>query len=248
MPRYKLIIEYDGTPFSGWQKQEEGRLTVQEVLEAACTSFMGSSTLVEVHCSGRTDAGVHAIGQVAHVDFHEARIPQNIIRGINILTLPHPVAVISAEIVPDDFHARFSAKSRSYRYRVVNREARLTLDEKRAWHIRKPLDIDAMNEAASYLLGHHDFTSFRSTVCQSNSPMKTLDVLKAERMGDDVFITASSRSFLHHQVRNMAGTLVLVGRGKWKPVQVKEALEARDRRASGPNAPAEGLYFWKVEY
>jgi tRNA pseudouridine38-40 synthase len=248
MPRYKLTIEYDGTPFSGWQKQEEGRLTVQEVLEAACTRFMGSSTLVEVHCSGRTDAGVHAIGQVAHVDFHEARIEQNIIRGINMLTLPHPVAVISAEMVPDDFHARFSTKSRSYRYRVVNREARLTLDEKRAWHIRKPLDIDAMNEAASYLLGHHDFTSFRSTVCQSNSPMKTLDVLKAERMGDDVFITASSRSFLHHQVRNMAGTLVLVGRGKWKPVQVKEALEARDRRASGPNAPAEGLYFWKVEY
>lgn len=245
MQRYKLTLEYDGTPFSGWQKQAD-LLTVQGVVETACSTFADGPT--EVQCSGRTDAGVHALGQVVHVDFPVSRTPLHIIRGLNILMLPHPIVVREAEAVQPEFHARFDSKQRVYRYQIINRLPRLSLDEKRAWHVSKPLDVEAMREGAKYLIGHHDFSSFRSSECQSNSPMRTLDRLSITREGDGITIETAARSFLHHQVRNMVGTLVLVGQGKWQPSDVKSALEARDRRASGPNAPAHGLYFLRVEY
>ena len=247
MPRYKLTIEYDGTPFNGWQRQE-GQLTVQGVLEAALEQFVGP---VEVFASGRTDTGVHARGQVVHVDFPVARKPFNICEGPNVLMLPHPVSILSAEEVPETFHARFDAKQRHYLYRVINRSSRLALEEKRAWHQFKPLDLAAMRAGAQHLIGKHDFTSFRSSTCQSKDPVKTLDDIQiTTRDGnpEQIMFRVSSRSFLHHQVRNMVGTLVQVGTGKWKPEQVKQALEARDRRAGGVTAPAHGLYFMRVDY
>lgn len=250
MPRYKLTLEYDGTPYSGWQKQSEAA-SVQAVLEAACTHFMHAPTLIEVQCAGRTDAGVHARGQVVHVDFSEAREPHTIMRGLNALMVPHPIAVLSAELVADDFSARFDAKTRHYLYRIINRKARGALDSNRAWHVHKPLDIAAMNAAAQLLIGHHDFSSFRSTACQSQSPIKTLDTLVVKQRTtnpEQIMIYTSARSFLHHQVRNMVGTLVYVGIGKWPVEKVAEALAAKNRRAGGPMAPAHGLYFMKVEY
>lgn len=245
MPRYKLIIEYDGTPFYGWQKQD-GLLTVQGVLEAAFSQY--ADTPIEVWCAGRTDAGVHALGQVAHVDLPHARDVAQIVRGINNLSLPHPVSILNAEEVGEDFHARFSAQARHYHYKICNRPGRTALDELRAWHLRKPLDIAAMQAAASHLIGHHDFSSFRSNECQSKSPEKTLDVLTIAREGDWVDIHVSARSFLHHQVRIMVGTLVLVGQGKWNADDVKSALAAKDRTAGGTTAPAYGLYLTKVDY
>jgi tRNA pseudouridine38-40 synthase len=245
MPRYKLTIEYDGTPFSGWQKQED-RATVQGVVEAACSSFVAQPT--EVFCAGRTDAGVHARGQVAHVDFPQARDPYIILRGLNTLMLPHPVVVTHAELVADDFNARTSAVKRHYEYHIINRPARLALEEFRAWYIRKPLDIAAMQEGANHLLGRHDFTTFRDSNCQAKHAIRTLDTLEVTRSGERVTIHCSSKSFLHHQVRNMVGTLALVGHGKWQPGAVKTALEALDRRAGGPTAPAHALYFMRVDY
>ena len=247
MPRYKLTIEYDGTPYHGWQKQEHGP-SVQAALEAACAQFADRE--VELFVAGRTDAGVHAKGQVAHVDFPQ-RDPFNIREGLNRILIPHPIVILKAEEVSDEFHARFDAKKRHYLYRILNRDARPTFDEKRVWHIFKPLDIEAMQAAAKYLIGHHDFTSFRSSECQSKSPMKTLDKLTVKRREKDptqVMIKTCAKSFLHHQVRNMVGTLTLVGTGKWKPEQVKEALEAKDRAASGVKAPAHALYLMKVDY
>lgn len=250
MPRYKLTVEYDGTPYAGWQKQSEVP-SVQAVLEAAATHFMQAPELIEVQCAGRTDAGVHARGQVVHVDFGEERAPHTIVRGLNALMVPHPIAVLKAELVADDFSARFDAKTRHYLYRIVNRKARGALDANRAWHVHKPLDIEAMQAAANLLIGRHDFSSFRSTACQSQSPIKTLDTLVVKQRTtnpEQIMIYTSARSFLHHQVRNMVGTLAYVGIGKWEVAQVAEALAARDRRAGGPMAPAHGLYLMKVEY
>lgn len=250
MPRYKLTIEYDGTPYSGWQKQTE-HPSVQAVIEAACTTFMDARETVEVQCAGRTDAGVHARGQVAHVDFASPREPHTIVRGLNGLMIQHPIAVLSAERVADDFSARFDATKRHYLYRIVNRKGQPALEKTRAWHVHQPLDIGKMNEAARILIGHHDFTSFRGSECQSASPVKTLETLEVkvrEKNPEQVMIYTSAKSFLHHQVRNMVGTLVYVGIGKWEVARVAEALEARDRRAGGPMAPAHGLYLMRVEY
>lgn len=248
MPRYKLTIEYDGAPFSGWQKQE-GRTTVQGALEEAFAKF--AQAPIEVVCAGRTDAGVHARGQVAHVDLPKAYEPVNIRKGVNTYLLPQPIVIVSVEPVHDDFHARFDAKRRHYLYRILNRSSWPTFEAPLVWHVPKPMDLEAMREAASHLIGHHDFTTFRDRECQANSPMRTLDTLEITRLRhrpEQVMIKTSARSFLHHQVRNMAGALMLVGIGKWKPIQMKHALEARDRVAAGPTAPAHALYFTGVEY
>jgi tRNA pseudouridine38-40 synthase len=245
MPRYKLTIEYDGTPFNGWQKQG-GLPTVQAVLEAAVSSYVATPT--EVWCAGRTDAGVHATGQVAHVDLPEVRDVNQIVRGVNNLSLPHPVVVVKAEEVSPEFHARFDAKARHYHYKIVNRPARTALDGLRAWYVRKELDVSAMREAAAHLVGHHDFSSFRSNECQSKSPIKTLDALEVSRDGEQIDIHVSAKSFLHNQVRIMVGTLALVGRGKWTPADVKKALDAKNRIAGGTTAPACGLYLTQVDY
>lgn len=248
MPRYKLTIEYDGTPYCGWQRQED-QPSVQGVLEAALHQFV--QTPVDVYCAGRTDAGVHARGQVVHVDLPVERKPFNICEGLNVIMLPHPVSVLSAEEVSPEFHARFDAKKRYYLYRIINRSSRLAIDATRAWHLFKPLKLDAMREAAAHLIGTHDFTTFRSTQCQSKDPVKTLDeirIVQRENRPEQIMIYVSARSFLHHQVRNMVGTLSLVGMGKWAPEQVREALEARNRSAGGPTAPAQGLYLMQVDY
>ena len=245
MPRYRLTIEYDGTPFRGWQVQDND-LTVQGVLEAAAKALSGED--VRVHGAGRTDAGVHALGQVAHLDLAKAFRPDQVRDGMNALLRPHPVAVLGAELVADDFEARFSATKRHYLYRIVNRRADLALDARRAWRVPKPLDAERMHAAAQQLVGKHDFTTFRATECQAKSPEKTLDVLSVRREGDEVNITASARSFLHHQVRSMVGSLVWVGEGRWSAPDLKRALEARNRTACGPVAPPDGLYLVKVEY
>lgn len=250
MPRYKLTIEYDGTPFSGWQKHAD-TLTVQGVMEAAAAKFLGTGVPVEVQCAGRTDSGVHARGQIAHIDLPTPRDVFNVRQGLNMLMLPHPVSVIVAEEVADDFHARFDAKTRHYLYRITNRSSRLALDAMRSWQVHGEMNLAAMREAASHLIGHHDFSSFRAGECQAKSPMKTLDtleILQRQNKPEEIMIRTSARSFLHHQVRNMVGTLVHVGLGKWPAVRVKEALEAKDRRAGGPMAPAHGLYLMRVEY
>jgi tRNA pseudouridine38-40 synthase len=247
MPRYKLTIEYDGTPFCGWQKQADD-LSVQTVLEHACMQFMAADAPIEVTCSGRTDAGVHAWGQVAHVDFAEARPIFNIIQGLNNYMLPHPVSVVAAEEVAADFNARFDARMRHYRYRIINRKARIAIDALRAWQVPNALNEAAMQTAANHLLGHHDFSSFRSSHCQAKSAMRTVSAISVTRQHEEITIDCSARSFLHHQVRNMVGTLVQVGLGNWQPEKVKAVLEARDRREAGANAPAHGLYFMRVEY
>jgi tRNA pseudouridine38-40 synthase len=245
MPRYKLTVEYDGGPFRGWQRQSEGA-SVQDALEAAARGFCGEA--VQVVAAGRTDAGVHAMGQVAHLDLVRATAPETLRNALNHHLRPHPVVVLEAALVADDFHARFSAKTRHYLYRIVNRRAPLTIEAHRAWHVPAPLDAEVMHEAAQRLIGHHDFTSFRSALCQAKSPVKTLDRLTVRRIGDRVEITACARSFLHHQVRNMVGTLKLVGDGR-KPVESIEAvLAARERAAAGPTAPACGLYLVRVDY
>jgi tRNA pseudouridine38-40 synthase len=243
--RYKLVIEYDGTPFVGWQIQDAG-LTVQGLLTAAISAFCGEAAVV--HGAGRTDAGVHAFGQVAHVDLSKDWDPDTVRDAINAHLRPHPIAVLSAAIAADDFEARFSALKRHYLYRIVNRRADLAIERNRAWRIARPLDSAAMHEAAQRLTGRHDFTTFRAAECQAKSPVKTLDRLDVERHGDDVRILASARSFLHHQVRSMVGALVFVAEGKWSADDVANALAARDRAACPPVAPAEGLYLVAVEY
>ncbi|OHC80779.1 MAG: tRNA pseudouridine(38-40) synthase TruA [Rhodospirillales bacterium RIFCSPLOWO2_12_FULL_67_15] len=245
MPRYRLLLEYDGGPYVGWQRQENG-LSVQEVLEGAIFALAGER--VETIAAGRTDAGVHAEGQVVHFDLAREFPPETVRDALNFHMKPHPVAVREAALAPTDFHARFSAKSRSYVYRIANRRARLALDFGRKWWVPAPLDADAMAEAAKVLVGRHDFTTFRAALCQAQSPVKTLDVLTAERAGEDIVISARARSFLHHQVRNMVGTLRLVGEGKWTAADVRSALEARDRAKGGPTAPACGLYLVEVGY
>ncbi|MGZ8299196.1 MAG: tRNA pseudouridine(38-40) synthase TruA [Rhodoplanes sp.] len=245
MPRYKLVIEYDGAPFVGWQVQENG-VSVRGALEAVVAAFCGET--VAVRGAGRTDAGVHALGQVAHLDLGREWDADTVRDAINAHLRPHPVAVLSAEPAPAAFDARFSALKRHYLYRIVNRRAPLALEASRAWRIARPLDAPAMHAAAQQLVGRHDFTTFRAAECQAKSPVKTLDRLDVERCGEEVCIHASARSFLHHQVRSIAGSLALVGDGKWSPDDLKRALEARDRSACGPVAPPDGLYLVRVEY
>ncbi len=245
MPRYKLTLEYDGTPFVGWQVQGNG-VSVQGVLTVAIAAFCGES--VHVQGAGRTDAGVHALGQVAHIELAKAWDPDTVRDAINARLRPHPVAVLQAEPAADDFDARFSAVKRHYVYRIINRRADLALEAGRAWRAPRPLDDGAMHDAAQRLVGHHDFTTFRAAECQAKSPVKTLDRLDVERHGDELRISASARSFLHHQVRSMAGSLVQVGEGKWSAADLALALAARDRKACGPVAPSDGLYLVKVDY
>ena len=245
MPRYKLTIEYDGTPFVGWQAQDNGA-SVQGALIEAIAAFSGER--VALQGAGRTDAGVHALGQVAHVDLAKDWDVNNVRDAINFHLRPRPIAVLAAEQVAADFDARFSATKRHYLYRIVNRRADLTLDDHRAWRVPRPLDAAAMHEAAQQLVGKHDFTTFRATECQAKSPVKTLDRLDVAQDGDDVRIGASARSFLHHQVRSMVGSLVHVGEGKWTSGDLAAALAARDRSACGQVAPPHGLYLVRVEY
>jgi tRNA pseudouridine38-40 synthase len=245
MPRYKLILEYDGTGLVGWQRQANG-LSVQEILETAVERYCGEQ--LTVHGAGRTDAGVHALAQAAHVDLPK-EAPTDVIRNaLNQHVKPHAVSVVAVEHVAANFDARRSARGRFYRYRILNRRAPASLERGRVWHVGPPLDIAAMREGAKLLLGKHDFTSFRDSECQAKTPVKTLDLLEVTRAGDEVQIEARARSFLHHQVRNMVGSLKLVGAGKWRAHRIGEALAARDRRAGGPTAPPEGLYLVEVIY
>jgi tRNA pseudouridine38-40 synthase len=245
VPRYKLTIEYDGTGLVGWQRQANG-LSVQEALETAVERFCGER--LTVFGAGRTDAGVHALAQVAHVDLAREADPDVIRSAINHHLRPHAISVIEAMPAPPGFDARLSARSRRYLYRILNRRAPPALQRGRVWHVAPPLNPAAMQEGARHLVGHHDFSTFRDSLCQAKSPVKTLDVLDVTTDGEEIHIAARARSFLHHQVRNMAGTLKLVGLGQWCPEDVATALAARDRRAGGPTAPAEGLALVGVEY
>jgi tRNA pseudouridine38-40 synthase len=245
MPRYRLLIEYDGAPFVGWQMQENGP-SVQGLVTAAIEAFAGEKVIVQG--AGRTDAGVHALGQVAHVDLAKEWDTDTVRDALTAHLRPHTVAVLAAAQVPDTFDARFSAKARHYLYRIVNRRADLVLDRGRAWRVPRPLDDAAMHAAAQRLVGKYDFTTFRHVECQAKSPVKTLDRLDVERTGDEIGIYASARSFLHHQVRSMVGSLVLVGEGRWSADDLAAALAARDRAACGQVAPPEGLYLLRVDY
>ena len=245
MARYKLVIEYDGTPFAGWQRQANAR-SVQEAVEDAIQAFC--SHPVRIGCAGRTDAGVHAAHQVAHVDLDKEWRPDTIRDATNAHLKPEPVAILSAERVEDRFCARRSARARHYLYRILNRRAPPALDAARVWHVPRPLDAVAMHEAAQALVGRHDFTTFRAAECQADSPVRTLDRLDVERTAEEIRIHASARSFLHHQVRSMVGTVVQVGAGRWSVEAVRKALEARERARCGPIAPACGLYLVGVDY
>lgn len=245
MPRYKLTLEYDGTPFIGWQRQKTG-LSVQEALETALAKLQPDG--VEVSGAGRTDSGVHALGQVAHIDLAAAWDPFRLGEALNHHLRPLPIAVLRVEIVSDDFHARFSAVERRYLYRIIQRRAPLALDRGKIWRVSRKLDVTAMQAGAAFLIGNHDFTTFRAAQCQAKSPVKTIDLLRVEEVGDEIRIEAHARSFLHNQIRSIAGTLERVGVGAWAPEQVKQALEARDRAMCGPVAPPEGLYLTAVIY
>lgn len=243
--RWKLIIEYDGAPFAGWQRQENGP-SVQQALEDAVFRFCGERRAV--HGAGRTDAGVHAAGQVAHVDIARITPAPTIRNALNFHLRPAPVVVLEAVMVSDDFHARFSARARRYRYRIIDRPSPPALDRGRVWWTPSPLDAAAMAQAAALLEGHHDFTSFRSTMCGARSAVKTLDRLAVQRAGPEIVIEAVARSFLHNQVRILAGTLKRVGEGKWTPAHVADVLAARERTRAGPTAPAHGLCLLAVDY
>jgi tRNA pseudouridine38-40 synthase len=245
MPRFKLTLEYDGTPFAGWQRQANG-VSVQEVLENAIFAMTGEHAAA--FGAGRTDAGVHALGQVAHLDLAREWAPWRLAEGLNAHLVPHPVAVVQAETATEDFDARRCATARLYLYRILNRRAPLTLDLGRAWRVKPRLDAGAMNAAAEALVGRHDFSTFRDSQCQAKSPVKTLDRLEVRREGDMVLIEASARSFLHRQVRSMVGSLVEVGSGRWTADDLKTALEAADRSRCGRVAPAHGLYLQRVDY
>jgi tRNA pseudouridine38-40 synthase len=245
MPRYKLTIEYDGGPFCGWQYQDNGP-SVQGALEAAVKAMTGAD--LRVHGAGRTDAGVHALAQVAHCDIVKTFAPNRLRDGLNAHLRPHPIGVLTAEIVPDTFEARFSARKRHYIYRISNRRANLAIDVGHVWRVPRLLDAEAMHTAAQRLIGKHDFTTFRDTECQAKSPEKTLDQLDVVRDGDNVNVVTSARSFLHSQVRSMVGSLVWVGHGRWSADDLSNALTARRREACGPVAPPDGLYLVRVDY
>ena len=245
MPRYKIIIEYDGGNISGWQRQAHSS-SIQQFIEEAIEKF--SKEKVTIHAAGRTDAGVHALGQVAHFDLTKNYSTKEVQGAINYFLRPNKIIILDCEIVNETFHARFSAIKRHYRYVILNRKPSSVIDADRAWHIRDSLDIEKLQQAANLLLGKHDFTSFRALHCQAQSPIKTLDEIKVFAEGEKVIFTLKATSFLHHMVRNIVGSLVLVGTGKWKVDDIAKVLEARDRRSAGPTAPAHGLYFAKVEY
>ena len=245
MPRYKATIEYDGTGFVGWQRQATGP-SIQQSIEEAILKFCGEK--IVVHGAGRTDAGVHALGQVAHFDLEREAETERVRAAINFHLKPAPIVLVSVEEAAPDFNARTSARHRAYLYRIMNRRAPPALDKGRAWHVPQKLDVAAMHAAAQVLVGKHDFTTFRASLCQAKSPVKTLDRLDVVREGDVVNVHAEARSFLHHQVRNMVGTLNLVGQGKWSAEDLRRALEARDRAAGGPTCPPDGLYLMRVGY
>ena len=245
MTRWRLTVEYDGTPFMGWQRQDHGP-SVQQTLEEAIRRMTGEE--VRLHCAGRTDAGVHGLAMIAHVDIAKGMTAHRLREGVNGLVRPMPVSVTAVETVADDWHARFSCIGRRYLYRILNRRAPPALDRNRVWHIGLSLDAEAMQRGADHLVGRHDFTTFRSVNCQADSPVKTLDRLTVERVGEEVHIRAEARSFLHHQVRSMVGCLSLVGQGRWLEADLKAALEAKDRQALGFNAPPHGLYFVEAIY
>jgi tRNA pseudouridine38-40 synthase len=239
------MIEYDGEPFMGWQRQDHGP-SVQQALEEALERMTGERAAFTA--AGRTDAGVHALGMSAHVDVAKPLTAHRLREGLNALVRPQPISVLDATEVADDWHARFSCVGRRYLYRILNRRAPPALDAGRAWHVAVPLEVDAMQQAAAHLVGRHDFTTFRSVHCQSESPVKTLDRLDVSGCGDEIHVSAAARSFLHHQVRSMVGCLAMVGRGQWSPAGLKAALDARDRAALGLNAPPHGLYFVEAIY
>jgi tRNA pseudouridine38-40 synthase len=245
MPRYRLTVEYDGGPFHGFQAQGE-LPSVQTSLERAIEAFSGER--VSLSAAGRTDTGVHALGQVVHFDLERAWPDATIREAVNAHLVPEPISVLEAAETSPDFHARFSARGRRYLYRILNRRSPPAIERGRVWHVKKPLDADAMNAAAQALIGHHDFTTFRDAACQSKTAMKTLDVARVWRESEEVRLEFASRSFLHRQVRSMAGSLVEVGAGRWTAQDLKAALDARDRKACGPVAPSDGLYFVGVEY
>ena len=245
MPRYRLTVEYDGTPYVGFQRQTNG-YAVQEAMEKAIRKFAHED--VTVHVAGRTDTGVHALAMRSHLDITKDIAPFRLMEALNAHLRPEPIAVTRCEVVPDDWHARFSCVGRSYVYRIANRRAPLTLDKNRAWLVSQDLDHAAMHEAAQALVGLHDFTTFRSVHCQADSPVKMLDRLDVEREGEEVRVHAAARSFLHHQVRSMVGCLALVGMGRWPIERMAEALAARDRQELGLNAPPHGLYFVAASY
>lgn len=245
MTRFKLTLEYEGSAFVGWQRQDNG-MSVQQAIEDAV--FKTCAETVTVQGAGRTDAGVHATGQVAHCDIEKEFAPDKLAAALNFHLKPWPVAILAAEVAVADFHARFSATGRAYLYRIANRRAPLTLDEGRAWLVNAPLDAAAMHDAAQVLIGRHDFSTFRASLCQAQSPVKTLTRLDVSRYGEEIHVIAEARSFLHHQVRNMVGTLRLVGEGKWSKADLLAALELRDRTKGGPTAPPQGLYLTGVKY
>lgn len=254
MQRWKLTIEYKGTDYAGWQRQQDVP-SVQQSIEEAITAFCQQD--IRIHAAGRTDAGVHARGQVAHfdLDYGDRTLTGfDLAKAINAHLRPEPVAIVKAEEVVDDFHARFAAKNKLYMYRVLCRRAFPTTEQGLVWHVKHDLDAEAMRAGAQHLLGHHDFTTFRDSQCQAKSPERTLDRLDIEKIayddcgGTEIRFYTEARSFLHHQVRNMVGTLALVGRGKWQPDDIKTALESCDRTKGGPTAPADGLYLMRVDY
>jgi len=245
MTRWRLTIEFNGRPFMGWQRQDHGP-SVQQRLEEAIHRMTGE--LTAVHAAGRTDAGVHALAMTVHVDIAKTVTEHRLREGLNALVRPEPISVTDVRPVNDDWHARFTCIGRKYLYRILNRRAPPALDRGRVWHIAAPLDLEAMTKGAEMLVGRHDFTTFRSVHCQSDSPVKTLDRLDVKRVGEEIHIEAAARSFLHHQVRSMVGCLTMVGRGQWEPDDIRRALEAKDRAELGLNAPSEGLYFVEAIY
>jgi len=245
MSRYRITLEYDGTNYAGWQRQKNG-VSIQSVLEEALFEFCGDR--VEAIAAGRTDAGVHALGQTVHFDLSRERRTDVVRDALNAHLRPAPIVVVDAVRAADDFHARFSAVRRTYRYHIINRRAPLVHDRGRAWHVPTPLDARAMADAAKELVGRYDFSSFRAAECQAKSPLKTLDALDVTQSGSRISVEASARSFLHNQVRIMVGTLKMVGEGKWSPLQVAELRAACDRRRAGPTAPAAGLFLVEVDY
>lgn len=246
--RWKLTVEYNGAPYSGWQHQDHAP-SVQEEIEKAIFKFCGRK--IRIHVAGRTDAGVHALGQVAHFDLDygdRALTGHDLAKAINAHLRPQPIAILKAEETDSEFHARFSAKNKLYRYRIISRAAPLSIDQGFAWNMHYALDVAAMHDAAQILLGQHDFTTFRDSECQAKSPVKSIDRLDVTRHGEEIRFEVEGRSFLHHQVRNLVGTLVLVGRGKWTTADLQAALDARDRTKGGMTAPADGLYMVRIDY